>query len=59
MTWDDRRHQFGRAIRAGLTPDEAKTFMPRCQKCTTQALRAMRHARGSSTGNQGGHRVDS
>jgi hypothetical protein len=30
---------------AGLTPEEAKALMPRCQKCTTSALRARGLAR--------------
>jgi hypothetical protein len=39
LTWADQRRQFGRAIRRGLTVDEAKALMPRCQKCLTQALK--------------------
>jgi hypothetical protein len=42
MTWAEQRRQFGRAVRAGLSLDETKQLMPRCQKCTTEAL----HARG-------------
>jgi len=42
MTWADRRYQFGRVIHAGLTPNEAKALMPRCQKCITQALNVRR-----------------
>lgn len=40
MTWREQRRQFARAIGAGLTPEEAKALMPRCQRCTTSALRA-------------------
>jgi hypothetical protein len=32
------RWQHNRAIKRGLTPDEAKALMPRCQKCLTKAL---------------------
>jgi hypothetical protein len=38
VTWAEQRKQYGRAIRHGLTPDEAKALMPRCQKCLTKAL---------------------
>ena len=38
ITWADQRRQFGRAIRHGLTADEAKALMPRCQKCLTEKL---------------------
>jgi hypothetical protein len=37
MTWAGQRRQF-RATSAGLTPEEAKVLMPRCQKCTTREL---------------------
>jgi hypothetical protein len=30
MTWAEQQSQFGRAIRAGLTPDQTKALMPRC-----------------------------
>jgi hypothetical protein len=39
LTWADQRGQFGRAIRHGLTADEAKALMPRCQKCLTMVLK--------------------
>jgi hypothetical protein len=42
LTWAEQQRQYARAIHAGLTPEEVKTLMPRCQKCTTEAL----HARG-------------
>jgi hypothetical protein len=42
LTWAKQRRQFGRTIRAGLTPEEIKTLVPRCQKCMTEVL----HARG-------------
>ena len=29
---------YGRAIKHGFTPEQAKTLMPRCQKCLTQVL---------------------
>jgi hypothetical protein len=38
QTWADQRRQWGRGLRAGLTPDEAKAAMPRCQKCMTTHL---------------------
>ena len=40
MTWAEQRRQFGRVVQAGLTIDEAKTLMPRCQRCTTIVLRS-------------------
>jgi hypothetical protein len=43
LKWAGQRKQYGRAIRAGLTPEEAEAIMPRCGKCTTQALRARLH----------------
>jgi hypothetical protein len=43
MTWADQRRQYGRAIRKGLTPDEAKRIMPRCQKCMTEFFGDQRH----------------
>jgi hypothetical protein len=40
MTWAAQRKQFGRAIKKfGFTVDEAKTLMPRCQKCLTSKLK--------------------
>lgn len=39
LTWRDQRAQYGRAIRSGLTADEAKALMPRCQKCLTKTLK--------------------
>jgi hypothetical protein len=42
LTWADQRRQYGRVLRAGLTPKEAKALMPRCQKCTTKALREIK-----------------
>jgi hypothetical protein len=39
ITWETQRRQYGRAIRRGLTPDEAKQLMPRCQKCLTHTFR--------------------
>jgi hypothetical protein len=43
LTWAEQRRQYGRAIRRGLTPDEAKRLMPRCQKCLTVMLGDDRH----------------
>jgi hypothetical protein len=40
MTWADQRYQFVRLIRRGLTSDDAKRLMPRCQKCVTSKYRA-------------------
>ena len=42
ITWADQRHQYGRAITHGLTPEAAKKLMPRCQGCTTAAFRSGR-----------------
>lgn len=38
LTWAEQRRQFGRAVRAGLSVDEIKALMPRCQKCMTEEL---------------------
>jgi hypothetical protein len=38
LTWAEHRRQYGRALKRGLTPEEAKKLMPRCQKCMTTAL---------------------
>lgn len=35
MTWEQQRRQFSRLLENGLTKEQAKTVMPRCQKCTT------------------------
>jgi hypothetical protein len=43
VTWDEQRRQFGHAIKVyGLTQQEAKQAMPRCQKCTTTLLNPRR-----------------
>jgi hypothetical protein len=39
VAWNTQRSQYGRAIRRGLTPDQAKELMPLCGKCLTAALR--------------------
>jgi hypothetical protein len=39
MTWSAQRRQFARLVHRGVTLDEAKQLMPRCQKCVTQLLR--------------------
>ena len=44
VTWQERRRQFGRVMRAGLTAEEAKALTPRCQKCMTLVLKARRRA---------------
>jgi hypothetical protein len=41
ITWSERRRQFGRVIRKGLTPDATKELMPLCQKCCTVECREM------------------
>jgi hypothetical protein len=46
ITRDQQRRQFGRAIQTyGLTPDEAKRLMPRCQKCLTEMFNPERKRR--------------
>ena len=41
ITWAEQRRQFGRAIqRYGVTPEDAKKLMPRCEKCLTKIVRA-------------------
>jgi hypothetical protein len=54
LTWADQRAQFGRLRRRGLTTEEAKTFLPRCQKCVTRELRLRR---GNPIRNQGAEPV--
>jgi hypothetical protein len=39
MTWENQRRQFGRLMRRGMTTEETKALLPRCQKCMTTALR--------------------
>ena len=39
VTWAEQRRQYGRLIRRGKSDEEAKALMPRCQKCTTAALK--------------------
>lgn len=41
MTWEAQRRQFGRLIRRGLTKEQAKEMLPRCQKCMTVYLREL------------------
>ena len=49
ITWEMQRRQYGRAIKTyGLTPDEAKTLMPRCGTCLTSLLG--RHRRSPAAG---------
>jgi hypothetical protein len=35
MTWAEQRRQYGRLIRKGLNPQDAKAITPLCQKCIT------------------------
>jgi hypothetical protein len=35
VKWDDQRRQFARLMQNGLTKDQVKAVLPRCQKCTT------------------------
>ena len=39
ITWADQRRQYGRLLRRGLSTEEAKAALPRCQKCVTRWLR--------------------
>lgn len=39
LTWAEQRKQYGRCLKHGLTPAEAKAAMPLCQKCCTKFLR--------------------
>src|SRR4051794_37021981 len=41
MTWAGQRAQYGRALRRGLTKDQAKAATPRCQKCMTKHLASL------------------
>ncbi len=38
LTYAKSAVQFGRAVRAGLAPEQAKMLMPMCQKCMTHYL---------------------
>jgi hypothetical protein len=49
MTWEQQRRQYGRLLRAGKAPVEAKALTPRCQKCVTAAVREVREVRGFTT----------
>ena len=40
LNWTQQTWQYGRAVRAGVPPDQAKKLTPRCQKCMTKALQA-------------------
>lgn len=51
LTWADRRRQFGRLVRAGLTEPEAKDAMPLWQKCTSSFIR--RSGSGGPAGQSG------
>jgi uncharacterized protein with PIN domain len=44
LTWAEQRRQFGRVMRTGLTVEEARALLPRCQKCMTLVLEARRRA---------------
>lgn len=35
MTWDAQKRQYGRIKKKGLTDEQIKTALPRCQKCMT------------------------
>lgn len=38
MTWAQQRVQFGRLVKRGLSREETKAAMPRCQTCVTRML---------------------
>ena len=42
VTWAERRKQYGRLRRAGLSHEATISLLPRCQKCTTVYLRDRR-----------------
>jgi hypothetical protein len=42
MTWEHQRRQFGRLMRLGMSVQDAKSILPRCQKCMTLLLRDRR-----------------
>jgi hypothetical protein len=45
LNWSTQRHQYGRAISYGLSPQQAKQFGPACGKCTTKHLSPRRQQR--------------
>ncbi|HEY4261621.1 MAG TPA: hypothetical protein VGM98_15735 [Schlesneria sp.] len=38
MTWAEIRRQYGRLLRKGLTVEQVKAILPKCQKCVAQLL---------------------
>jgi hypothetical protein len=50
ITWDDQKRQWGRLMRRGVSPEEGKALMPRCQKCNTITIGRKR--RGQSAADQ-------
>lgn len=38
MTWAQSRVQFGRLLKQGKTPEQAKEILPRCQLCVTRLV---------------------
>jgi len=52
LTWAERRRQYGRLLRRGLTEEQVKGALPRCQKCMTVWLQPNNDEHG------GGDRTD-
>jgi hypothetical protein len=54
ITWEAQWQQWGRLMRRGLSPEEAKALMPRCQKCITMTIgQKPRDCRVRSEDNEG------
>ncbi len=49
MTWAAQRVQYGRLLKSGATPAEAKEAPLRCQKCLTLVLRLLRRSEARLT----------
>ena len=59
MTWESERRQYGRVIRDhGLTAEDAKAFMPRCQVCVTSLLGRKRARHSTTSAPSDGQLVD-
>jgi hypothetical protein len=53
LTRREQQKQFSRMIQRGLTAAEARSLMPRCGKCTTEALAAKKSDSRQNTAHAG------
>jgi hypothetical protein len=49
ITWMEKRQQYARAIKFGLTPLEASRLMPRCYRCLSAVFRSQTPAAPAKT----------